>query len=571
MSGVSKQALGDLIELGKEHGYLTLEEVNRSLAGAHMSSDEVDSLMSALEDLDIRIVDQRRRKIAAAADKEAYAEEWESTPDASNSLRMYLSEMGKVPLLSREEEIRLTRNVCERRKELRLLVLESPIARREIRGWQTLISLREMTLEELMRRGRKSPREIATMRRKMTAVSRLIDNSEKRVAGLSDKLKNGKLAAKQRQAIRRTIEAQNNKVAGGILNLQLNEEKIRRLTNKIKNIAGKVRACRLELAGYESRCRVGYSRLRDYSQKVAKGKMSPREFRARTGCAPSSVDAALENMRRVNAHLDRLTLTIPMSIDLFLELDRRIVTLEEEILKDTLRLVKANLRLVVSIAKKRVNTHLELADLIQEGALGLMRTIEKYDYKRGFKFSTYATWWIRQSINRAIADHSRTIRIPVHMAELSSKLRRVTRGYMQKHGREPTVAEYARAMHISMDRVKTLLKIMQEPISLATPIGEDGDAHLQDFIEDKAGPSPSSSAGESLCRLAIEKVLASLADREARIVKLRFGIGTAHPHTLEEVGRIFKVTRERVRQIESKAIRKLRHPALSRPLRDYVS
>jgi RNA polymerase primary sigma factor len=200
----------------------------------------------------------------------------------------------------------------------------------------------------------------------------------------------------------------------------------------------------------------------------------------------------------------------------------------------------------------------------------LMKAVEKFEYKRGFKFSTYATWWIRQSINRAIADQARTIRIPVHMKELISKLMKVTRKYRQEFGREPTLEEYARHLHISMEKVKNVLKIMQDPISLATPVGEDDDSYLEDFIEDKAGPAPNVSAVSYLRRAEVEKVLSTLSDREAKILKLRFGIDSGYPRTLEEVGRIFKVTRERVRQIEAKAIRKLRHPSRSKLLRDYL-
>ena len=508
---ISKE-LSELIALGKEKGHLTFEEVNNILPVNIVSSEEIDDILSILGDENIKLVDTEEDMTKEAVAEEAQEEKKEESPAAEGVPRLaQIDDPVKMYLRQMGQISLLTR------KEEIEIAGKIKDAEAKVRDAVSDLAIAKTKALEILNKAIKeevNPEEFLNIdpKLKLTKLKRKLDS-----------LTNSLRKARTKSSIGRLVKDAN-------LAMPVVEEIIKKID---------------ELLAEHSR-------------------VESQAARARRSRDRDEIKLLRKQKTRIERELGE-------PVDFMKEHFRLIKSLEVKLNKNKKELVAANLRLVVSIAKKYTNRGLSFLDLIQEGNIGLMKAVDKFEYKRGYKFSTYATWWIRQAITRSIADQSRTIRIPVHMTETINKLIRVSRVLVQENGKEPTPEEIAHRMRMPVDKVRGILKIAQEPISLQTPIGEEGDTHFGDFIEDKRAVSPANATAYSMLKEEMDDVLGTLTEREKKVLRLRFGIGDGYPRTLEEVGAIFKVTRERVRQIEAKALRKLRHPTRSRRLKNFLA
>ena len=556
-----------LVALGRRKKFLSFDELNKEIPNKMMSPDDIEDVLNRLEGANISVADSDAQLLEQAAslllddadtddDEDLDLDLSAGTLDKSNDpVRLYLREMGIVPLLTRQGEVKIAQRIERGQIKTRKAISRSPIAiERLLKMGDDLAagkaSIREtVTFSEQAELTGEEDKAEEYLRWTMEGIENINVNYKKAVKSLAafreEQKKSKDKVSKKFLAARRQVARLRLEVSQEIRNLSLTELAMQRLIGAIRKIADEIRKAERDINKAEERL---------------EGKVSPD--------VKKELNQKISDSRSRLAEIEEKYYLTPVEIKRSLQ---TILIGEQATGQAKRELVEANLRLVVSIAKKYTNRGLQFLDLIQEGNIGLMKAVDKFEWRRGYKFSTYATWWIRQAITRAIADQARTIRIPVHMIETINKLIRTSRALVQELGREPTSEEIAKKMDIPVSKVRKVLKIAQEPISLETPIGEEEDSHLGDFIEDKSIMNPAESVTFSNLREITDEVLATLTPREEKVIKMRFGLGnTGSEHTLEEVGQHFAVTRERIRQIEAKALRKLRHPSRSRRLKAFL-
>lgn len=579
--------LSELISMGKEKGFITYDELNDALPAEFFSSEELDEIMNLLDNEDIQLVNsidevkeleddlELNDDIELELGEEIIEESSEiDTVHDSDPVKLYLREISSFALLTREGEVEIAKWMEEGEKKILNIILQSPLAIQEILSLGNKLKKDKIKLKDVIgdfeEEGFEEELEVDEEVRKKEII-KVIDKIKKLEKDIEElekqKTSCNRLSAKKRKLLEEEINTKRESIISELNSLKLDKKFIDSIVSKFKEYIKEIHKAEEERSKVEEEAGLKEKEIKKYVNLLKTDEEKAKKLLEEKGI---EIDKLLEwdnKFRLVRRKLRSIENRTGQKIAELKRLYKELSEGERQAELAKAELIKANLRLVISIAKKYTNRGLLFRDLIQEGNIGLMKAVDKFEYSRGYKFSTYATWWIRQAITRAIADQARTIRIPVHMIETINKLIRTSRLLLQEIGREPTPEEIAEKMEIPIDKVRKVLRISKEPISLETPIGEDEDSHLGDFIEDKKVISPHDAVIRLNLAEQTRKVLKTLTPREEKVLRMRFGIGERSDHTLEEVGKDFDVTRERIRQIEAKALRKLRHPSRAKILK----
>lgn len=577
-----------LIEIGKTNNEITYDEINDILPDKLLNSEKIDDIFILLNQLGIDVVEESTRKnsvLSAAKPKKASTPAPTTTKrsitssaseDASSvddPIRLYLKEIGRVSLLSGDQEVDLAKRIEDGEILIEKAVITSTLLTNELIKNHSKVKSGKIKLIDILKVNKLyyfSSVDLSELEKKYNDKMKIIVVEDKKIIQLANKLKKLNEDSEEAIDLKEKIKSTEDKIHSSIDEMGINEVEINKLAQKIQSMLARINETYDFFTEQEQKYSKDIKELKHYARKVEKGEDVKKILKELKISDKHELLEVVKDIRNNERKIRRIEQEAGAPADKITEWGKQIAQGQRKISVAKRELINANLRLVVSIAKKYANRGMHFFDLIQEGNIGLIKAVDKFEYRKGYKFSTYATWWIRQAITRAISDQARTIRVPVHMIEQINKVMRETRLFQQEFGREPTSDELADRLGWPVLKVKAVKNVAREPISLETPVGEEEDSLLGDFIEDKDVDSPANTAAYRLLNEQIVKVLSTLPAREQKVIRMRFGLDDGYSHTLEEVGYVFKVTRERIRQIEAKALRRLRHPTRARKLKDYL-